>query len=365
MTGMPKAMLLNGKEWRPDNSNILDFSKSEERAVIRFLSEWFDESDKIPLKTSGSTGFPKQIWVEKSALVESANRTIQYFGLQKGMKALLCLSPEFIAGKMMIIRSLIGELNLITTSFQSNPLFSLTEEIDFAAMVPLQISLAMELSPEKLPLIKSLILGGSAIGTALEESLRKLPNPVFHTYGMTETLSHIAVRRLNGESASQWFEAMPDVSLSLHSDGILVIDAPYLSIRELRTNDIAEFNAFGRFRIIGRADDAIISAANKIHPVDLEKKIYNLLGLKCYISARAEVSGGDSLVLVLEQAGSVKDLYRLWRQLESFLEMHEIPRFILELNEVPMLDSGKTDRRGLRQKVQSFFEHPQPFANNP
>lgn len=365
MTSMPKSMLINGKEWLSDNSNNPDFSKSEERAVIRFLSEWFDESDKISLKTSGSTGLPKQIWVKKFALVESANRTIQYFGLQKGMKALLCLSPEFIAGKMMVIRSLIGELNLITTSFQSNPLFSLTEEIDFAAMVPLQINTAMELSPEKLHLIKTLILGGSAIGTELEGSLRKLPNPVFHTYGMTETLSHIAVRRLNGENASQWFEAMPDVNLSLHSDGILVIDAPYLSIRELKTNDIAEFNTLGQFRIIGRADDAIISAANKIHPVDLEKKIYLGLGLKCYISAKSEVSGGDSLVLVVENSGSVKDLYRLWSQLEACLENHEIPRFIFELNEVPMLDSGKINRRGLRQMVQSFFEHPQPFANNP
>ncbi|MBQ2216442.1 MAG: AMP-binding protein, partial [Prevotella sp.] len=199
-----------------------------------FYKEWNNPSDKILVHTSGSTGKPKPIWVEKSRMEASARITCDFLGLQEGDTALLCMSLDFIAGKMMVVRSLVRELELIVSSPSGHPLSDEKwqeigmNDITFAAMVPLQVynSLQVPKERERLKRIKHLIIGGGAIDDELAQALKTFPNAVWSTYGMTETLSHIALRRLSGNDSSDWYTPFPSVNISLDHDGCLVIDAP-------------------------------------------------------------------------------------------------------------------------------------------
>ncbi|MBQ1645374.1 MAG: AMP-binding protein, partial [Prevotella sp.] len=192
-----------------------------------FYKEWNNPSDKMLVHTSGSTGKPKPIWVEKSRMEASARITCDFLGLQEGDTALLCMSLDFIAGKMMVVRSLIRELKLIVSSPSGHPLSNEKwqeigmNDITFAAMVPLQVYNSLQVSEERerLKCIKHLIIGGGAIDDELAQALKTFPNAVWSTYGMTETLSHIALRRLSGNDSSDWYTPFPSVNISLDHDG--------------------------------------------------------------------------------------------------------------------------------------------------
>ena len=223
-----------------------------------FLTEWHDPSARLLVHTSGSTGQPKPLWVEKRRMEASARITCQFLGLKAGDTALLCLPLDYIAGKMMVVRALTCGLRLVSVEPSGHPLAGVTEPVSFAAMIPLQVynTLRVEAERRRLMQIGHLIIGGGAVDDDLARELKDFPNAVWSTYGMTETLSHIALRRLSGPEASQWYTPFPSVSVSLNADSSLVIDAPQVCQETLTTNDIAEM-ADGRFRIIGRRDNVV------------------------------------------------------------------------------------------------------------
>ena len=196
-------------------------------SLQEFLEEWRDESPYVSVQTSGSTGAPKQMLVEKRRMLASARRTCDFLGLQPGDTALLCMSLDYIAGKMMVVRALERHLKLICVEPSGHPMKQ-KDGYTFAAMVPMQVynSLQVAEERERLREIKHLIIGGGAVDEALAQELKDFPNGVWSTYGMTETLSHIALRRLNGDEASEWYTPFPSVEVSLSEDGCLVIDAP-------------------------------------------------------------------------------------------------------------------------------------------
>ena len=206
-----------------------------------FLQEWQNEEPNVWVHTSGSTGTPKPLQVEKERMMASARLTCSFLGLKEGDSALLCMPLQYIAGKMVVVRSLVAGLNLIPVAPSGHPLKDLKEAPTFAAMIPMQVYNTLQVPEERARLrnIKHLIIGGGAIDDALANELKDFPNHVWSTYGMTETLSHIALRKLNGQDASDWYTPFDNVRIRLSEEGTLIIHAPNVCAEELITNDIS------------------------------------------------------------------------------------------------------------------------------
>ena len=317
-------------------------------SLEEFLSEWNNDSPFVHVQTSGSTGAPKLMQVEKQRMLNSARITCDFLGLQPGNSALLCMSLDYIAGKMMVVRALERHLKLMTIAPSGHPLSGLMEDIDFAAMVPMQVynSLQVPEERERLMQIRHLIIGGGAIDDALADQLKDFPNAVWSTYGMTETLSHIALRRLNGPEASLWYTPFPSVSLSLSSDSCLVIDAPEVCPERLVTNDIAELSPDYRFRILGRKDNIICSGGIKIQAEELERQLRPLLHLPYIITKCPDEKFGEIVVLLTE--GSTDEARQFC---ERILPKFHQPRVYLHVSHIPLTATGKPARHEAEQLV--------------
>lgn len=315
-------------------------------SIEEFLEEWRDESPYVRVQTSGSTGAPKQMLVEKRRMLASARRTNDFLGLQPGDTALLCMSLDYIAGKMMVVRALERNLKLMRVEPSGHPL-AVTQMgqspcITFAAMVPMQVynSLQVAEERERLKEIRQLIIGGGAIDEALAEELKDFPHGVWSTYGMTETLSHIALRRLNGDEASEWYTPFPSVEVSLSEDGCLVIDAPEVCEERLVTNDIAALGDDGRFRILGRKDNVICSGGLKIQAEEVERQLHPHLREPYLITKRHDARLGEAMVLLTE--GSVSEARQVC---ERILTKYHQPRAYLHVDHIPLTETGKPARR--------------------
>ena len=307
-----------------------------------FLKEWHNDSPTVLVHTSGSTGKPKPMLVEKRRMEASARITCGFLGLKSGDSALLCMSLDYIAGKMMVVRALSFGLRLIVVKPSGNPLGTVAEPVDFAAMVPMQVYNSLQVPEErkKLMAIKHLIIGGGAIDDALASELKTFPNAVWSTYGMTETLSHIALRRLNGPEASEWYTPFEGVSLSQTDEGCLVIDAPAVHDGPLVTNDIVEISDKG-FRVLGRKDNVICSGGIKIQIEEVERLLRAYVSSPFMITKRADKKFGEQVVMLTESMDM--DLMRdVCRQV---LPKYWQPRGYLHVDALPMTETGKPARK--------------------
>lgn len=307
-----------------------------------FLAEWHNDSPKVLVHTSGSTGKPKPMWVEKRRMEASARITCQFLRLREGDIALLCLPLDYIAGKMMVVRALTCGLRLIAVEPSGNPLRTVTAaEVAFAAMVPIQVWNTLQVPEERQRLmdIKHLIIGGGAIDDALAAELRTFPNAVWSTYGMTETLSHIALRRLSGPEASDWYTPFEGVRLSLHEEQCLVIDAPAVHDGTLVTNDIAEISDKG-FRILGRKDNVICSGGLKIQTEEVERMLHAHLHEPYLITKRRDEKFGEIVVLLTES-----DTAEAEAVCRRVLPPYWQPRAIVRVAQIPMTENGKPARK--------------------
>lgn len=307
-----------------------------------FLAEWHNDSPTVLVHTSGSTGKPKPMLVEKRRMEASARITCGFLGLKSGDSALLCMSLDYIAGKMMVVRALSFGLRLIVVKPSGNPLGTVVEPVDFAAMVPMQVYNSLQVPEErkKLMAIKHLIIGGGAIDDALASELAGFPNHVWSTYGMTETLSHIALRRLNGPEASEWYTPFEGVSLSQTDEGCLVIDAPAVHDGPLVTNDIVEISDKG-FRVLGRKDNVICSGGIKIQIEEVERLLRAHVSSPFMITKRTDKKFGEQVVMLTESMDM--DLMRdVCRQV---LPKYWQPRGYLHVDALPMTETGKPARK--------------------
>ena len=310
-------------------------------SLDEFLEEWNNPSPYVHVQTSGSTGAPKPMLVEKQRMLNSARITCDFLGLREGDTALLCMSLDYIAGKMMVVRSIERGLKLITVEPSGHPLSTPHSPLDFAAMVPMQVynSLQVPEEKERLMRIRHLIIGGGAIDDALASALKTFPNHVWSTYGMTETLSHIALRRLNGPEASEWYTPFPSVKVSLNEDHCLVIDAPEVCSERLVTNDIAELSE-GRFRILGRKDNVICSGGIKIQIETVERQLRPHLQAPFLITKRPDAKFGEAVVLLTE--GAVDEARRVCAQV---LPKYNQPKAYLHVDKIPLTATGKPARK--------------------
>lgn len=318
-----------------------------------FLAEWHNDSPTVLVHTSGSTGKPKPMLVEKRRMQASARITCRFLGLHEGDTALLCMPLDYIAGKMMVVRALTCGLQLVSVPPSSHPLATshlspFPSRLDFAAMVPLQVWNSLQVPEERHRLmhIRHLIIGGGAIDQALASQLADFPHQVWSTYGMTETLSHIALRRLNGPEASDWYTPFDGVALSLTDEGCLVISAPAVHEGPLVTNDIAELSPPAtadsprRFRILGRKDNVVCSGGIKIQIEEVERLLRPHLHVPYMITKAPDEKLGEQVVLLTESktVGDVLALCRL------HLPKYWVPRRILSVDRLPLTETGKPAR---------------------
>ena len=347
-----------------------------------FFSEWNNDSDRVLVHTSGSTGKPKPMMVEKKRMLNSARITCDFLGLKPGDSALLCMSLDYIAGKMVVVRSIERHLHLISVSPSGHPLKDINlkdangkdvnGEITFAAMVPMQVynTLQVPEERERLTHIRHLIIGGGAIDASLEKELQALPGniAIWSTYGMTETLSHIALRRINGAEASEWYQPFDSVKISQTEEGCLVIDAPLVCAETLVTNDIVEIESYIynkvekhdkveklRFRIKGRKDNVICSGGIKIQIEEVEALLKPHLEKPFMIAKKKDEKFGEIAVLLTEDEDLKKVEATIRRLLsgksddsnkssESKSHKYWIPREYLHVEHLPLTETGKPKR---------------------
>ena len=328
-----------------------------------FLSEWNNDSDRVLVHTSGSTGKPKPMMVEKKRMLNSARITCDFLGLKPGDSALLCMSLDYIAGKMVVVRSIERHLHLISVSPSGHPLKDVNKEITFAAMVPMQVYNTLQVSEERerLSRIRHLIIGGGAIDAALEQELQALPGniAIWSTYGMTETLSHIALRRINGDEPSEWYQPFDSVHISQTEEGCLVIDAPQVCAETLVTNDIVEIEPYIynkveklRFRIKGRKDNVICSGGIKIQIEEVETLLKPHLEKPFMLAKKKDGKFGEIAVLLSED----EDIKRVEATVRRLLSdesekssdhkkyKYWIPKEFRYVEHLPLTETGKPKR---------------------
>ncbi len=302
-----------------------------EKPVGDFLLDWFDQKSYIEMETSGSTGIPKKIQVDKQAMVNSALATGDFFELAPGNKALHCLPVKFVAGKMMLVRAMILGLNLDFVAPSSHPLKNNETDYDFVAMVPLQAQNSLV----ELIKVKKLIVGGAKISSVLEAELMKLPTKVWETFGMTETISHIAAKRV-GEMA---FTVLPHVFISLDDNNCLEIKAPRVSNDLIITNDLVELVNENQFVFLGRIDNIINSGGIKLIPEQIEIKLANKIESRFYIHSKEDTDLGEKVVLVIEGKK-----YEIDSTIFDNLDKYEKPKEIIFIDKFKETETGKVIR---------------------
>lgn len=362
-----QRLLLQGKEYTARDISRLVAEGAENCPpalwdLYFFLEKWFDASPVIIVHTSGSTGTPKELVVRKDRMMQSARLTCEFLNLQAGDTALLCMNLRYIGAMMVVVRSLVAGLNLIVRPASGHPLSDIEEPLRFAAMVPLQVYNTLRVPEEKERLEQTdiLIIGGGAVDDSLEAEMSALPTAVYSTYGMTETLSHIALRRLNGDTASKHYYPFPSVELSLSAESTLVVKAPLICGEVLQTNDIACLYPDGSFTIAGRKDNVINSGGIKIQAEEMEKRLRPFIPVPFVVTSVPDPRLGQALTLLI--AGQV-DVRELESKLQTVLDAYHRPRHIFMTESIPQTENGKTDRAGCRILARQMKKlHPLMFA---
>ena len=306
-----------------------------EQYIGNFLLDWIDEKDHILERTSGSTGSPKVIKLMKRAMVRSAIATGDYFSLRPGDSALHCIPANFIAGKMMLVRALILGLRLDIVEPRSHPYIDIDTRYDFCAMVPMQVKNSMN----ELHQIQKLIIGGAPVSNYILNSLQDIETKAYATYGMTETITHIAIKPLN-HGSKNYFEVMPNIELSGDERGCLVIEAPDLFEDTIVTNDIVRFESETSFEFLGRYDNIINSGGIKLNPEQIEAKLSSSIKNRFFIASQDDDTLGEKVILIIEG-----DDTSLPKSAFEALDTYEKPRSIRSIKRFLETSSGKVDRK--------------------
>lgn len=337
-----------------DSDILFDFAVKSpfHSQLYYFLKDWYSDSLTLTVKTSGSTGTPKEMQVSKLRMMQSAKLTSTFLQLEKDDKAMLCMSLDYIAGKMMVVRALVAGLDLYAVEPNGNPLKDIENlSFDFSAMIPLQVynTLNNNVERKSFEKIKHIIIGGGAIDEKLEEQLKPLSNNIYSSYGMTETLSHIALRKLNGKDASKYYIPFPSVKLSLSEDNALIIDAPLVADERLYTNDIACINADGSFYIVGRKDNIINTGGVKVQIEEVESLLKPLLNIPFAITSLSDAKFGEVILLVIESS--------INEELLNELPKYYRPKRVFIIDKIPLTGTGKISRKELKNLIETNYKN--------
>lgn len=321
-----------------------------EQSIGDFLMDWLNEKPFMYVRTSGSTGEAKQIRIQKQAMVNSAIASGDFFGINVGDSALHCLPAAFIAGKMMLVRAMILGLEIDLVEPNLTPLKGLSRTYDFSAMIPLQV----ENSLSKLDQVKKMIVGGAPISSALVDSLQDKTTEIFETYGMTETVTHIAAKKINNFSSSEEleksnFKILPNITIGTDQRGCLVIDAPNIAEEVIVTNDLVDLVSVDEFKWKGRIDHIINSGGVKLIPEQIEKKLAEVIPTRFFVYGLKDSSLGQKLIAVVEGENNPKLLESI-KSLAS-LDKFEHPKEVFFADVFLETENGKIKRKATIEKA--------------
>ena len=325
--------------------NLIKEGEPYEGQAGNFLLDWLNDKDYVEVNTSGSTGPPKKIKIKKQFMLNSAKATGRFFDLPAKTTALHCLPVNFIAGKMMLVRAMVLGWQLDLVLPKANPLDQVFKIYDFCAMTPFQLDNSLS----RLHLIRKLIVGGGAVSANLKNLVQGIGTEVYETYGMTETVSHIAARRVNSKKEEQDplpFNTVPGVHISTDDRNCLVIDAPQLSEDTLITNDVVELVSEKEFVWRGRYDNVINSGGIKLYPEEIEIKLAPVIAHRFFITSLPDPALGEKLVLMVESEFSETALHNLEREIRNFhkLGKYEVPKKIYFVEKFEETPNGKIHR---------------------
>jgi len=332
-----------GKSFSSPES-ILNFVEQDYPDHYDFLRNWFDDCPDIEVYTSGSTGAPKKIVVQKVRMLNSAQKTIRFFDLKPQTKALLNLSSDFIAGKLMWVRALTGGWNLFVSSPKNQSIAQILKQhrFHFGAMVPLQVHANLK----SIDRIDKLIIGGGAVSTELKEKLQNKSNHIFATYGMTETLTHIAVKPLNRQAALfskidslDTYRVLEGVEIHIDKRGCLVVEAPGITEQRVITNDLVQIIDDRHFKWLGRYDNVVNSGGVKLIPEQIEAKLSSHIFVPFFVTGIPDEKLGEKLILVVEAKS-----YNL-PDFQAVLNKYEIPKEVFFINRFVRTGSDKIKRK--------------------
>lgn len=324
--------------------DLIKEGKLYEQAIGGFLAYWLDNKPTLEVKTSGSTRAPENVLLQKAQMVNSALATGEHFDLKPGNVSLLCLPADYIAGKMMLVRAMVLGLEIDCVEPSSTPLAGLSKDYDFAAMVPLQL----EESLDEIERVKTLIVGGTTISRILQKKIQRKSTAIFETYGMTETITHVAVRsvRLSAVDAQiqSHFKALPNALFTKDDRDCLVISAPKVIDNPVVTNDIVNLISETEFELLGRYDNIINSGGIKLVPEQIEAKLTFFLSNKFFVTGLLDDKLGQKLVLVVEGEVDSEKLLKKIIGSDKF-EKYEIPKSIYVLSKFIETATGKIRRK--------------------
>lgn len=286
---------LNGESFN-SQLDLIAYAEEVSTDLFWFLQEWFSDADTLIVNTSGSTGIPKLIALKKEFMRNSAKATGAFFNIQQGTKALCCLSIAYIAGKMMVVRALELGWDLDVVEPVSNPLENAFETYDFCAMVPMQVKASLW----DLHLVKILLVGGGVVSDGLQNVLQGIATQCYASYGMTETITHIAVKRLNHQQTNKQYTLLPNITICKDNRDCLVIDAPLVSDEKIITNDIVNILTTNEFEWLGRFDNVINSGGVKLHPEQIEQELSKVVHQRFFVAGIFDETLGEKLVLIVE-----------------------------------------------------------------
>jgi len=347
-----------------DKDGLMDFARhflkkgeAYEQEIGNFLLAWLNDLNYIIVKTSGSTGIPKKIKIYKQHMINSAVATGRFFKVEEGTTALLCLPVAYIAGKMMLVRAMVLGWKIDLVPPKINPLDTLYKQYDFCAMIPLQLDNSLN----RLHLLKKIIVGGGTVSENLKGLVQGTKTKIFETYGMTETVTHIAARRINPKKKdkkdSKLFKALPNISLSTDDRNCLVIKAPQLNDEIIITNDVVELKTYKKFYWKGRYDNVINSGGVKLFPEEIEAKLQLIIGYRFFITSIPDDVLGDKLILIIEDDYDKKKGKDLLEVISSVttISKFEIPKKIFFLSQFIETENGKIQRAKTLERIVEQF----------
>lgn len=314
--------------------------------LLQFLEQWASDEETLPVLTSGSTGAPKRVNVAKKAMIASAEATLKALTIDPGKLMYLCMPVRYIAGKMMLVRAIVAHMEIVARPPVANPFaYSDLPDIHFVALTPMQMTCALQCreTAEKIMNSDKILLGGGPISPELERQIALFPHEVWSSYGMTETLSHIALRRLSGHHPEASYYPLPGVDLATDHRGALVITAPYLAQEPILTNDRVELLTDGSFVVLGRIDNVINSGGVKIQVEEIEDKLKCVLPIPLMLTSRPHPVLGEEVVLLLPQAEAAH--IDTLRAIFATLPRYHAPRHILLVDELPFTATDKPARQ--------------------
>ncbi|SMD38032.1 O-succinylbenzoic acid--CoA ligase [Reichenbachiella faecimaris] len=321
--------------------------------IVDFINHWQQNARTFQFQTSGSTGTSKSIDVSRTQIVASVQATTEFLGLKKNQSALLCLDPSFVASLMMVARCLVNDMNLILQRPSSTPLKEFDYPIDFASFVPVQIYKMIEDGTiGHLAKIQNILIGGAPLSSMAFETLAKIDTNIYATYGMTETVSHVALMPVKGEYKNAQYEVLPGITLNQDAEECLGILGTVTNHEWLQTNDIVKLTDSNKFQWLGRRDHVINSGGIKIHPEQLEKFIEGYIFTDFIISWKPNDQLGSECMIIAESCQVEKKVLDQIQSIvtQNFSKYHA-PKSALFIDEFIRTDSGKVKREATRRKA--------------